>query len=142
MFDDVRAVTVPFADESIARLLNGRLSGYYGDHPFVILNANEDVRETIAAALRIRHLIALAFAEDGSPDLLGGDLLLGETIRVASRLGEFSVIDLAHRLNLSPQAANNRLRALLRAGAVHRKRVAPSRGGKEFRYEVPGSEAA
>jgi STAS-like domain of unknown function (DUF4325) len=141
-FSGVQVVSVPFADECIGRLLSGRHAGYYEDHPFLLLNANEDVRETIAATLRLRHLIALAFSEEGAPDLLGADEVLEQTSRVAAELGAFRVNELADRLQLTPQAANNPLRTLLRGGAVRRERVFQSRGGREFEYEVPDSSAA
>lgn len=135
-FADVRAVSVPFADEAVGQLLSGWLSGYYEEHPILAFNASEDVRETIAAALRQRRLLLLGL-HHGDAELLGADAVLDETMRVAQRLGSFSAADLAQELGLTPQAANNRLKTLMRSGALRRTRVAPSRGGKEFAYEVP-----
>jgi predicted transcriptional regulator len=40
-------------------------------------------------------------------------------------------------MELSPQAANNRLRQLTKAGALQRERINPAHGGREFRYSVP-----
>ena len=135
-FRDVEAISVPFADACLGRLLTGRVAGYYEDHPIVLLNANEDVRATIGLALRYRHLVALALG-DGGPELLGADEVLEQTMRAAVELQDFSVVDLAARLDLTPQAANNRLRHLIRSGALARQRVSPERGGREFRYRVP-----
>ncbi len=139
-FTGIRAVTVPFADHSVGQLLSGWLSGYYDDHPLVIYGADEDVRETLAAALRNRGLVALALS-GGPPELIGGDVVLQQTVEAARDLGEeFSVSDLAERLDLSASATNNRLRALLRSGAVARKLVIPPGGGKEFVYRFPQTE--
>lgn len=135
-FEGVDAISVPFADAFLGKLLTGRVAGYYEDHPIVLVNTSEDVRETIAAALRYRHLIALALSRDRA-ELLGADKNLDETMQAAFELGDFSVVDLAAKLDLTPQVVNNRLRHLLRSGALQRHRVNPPRGGREFRYQVP-----
>ena len=136
-FEGVRAVTVPFADACLGKLLTGRAAGFYEHHSIVLLDANEDVRETIGLALRYRNLVALVLGHGGPPELLGADAILEQTMNAALELQDFSVIDLASRLSLSPQAANNRLRHLLRSGALERDRVNPRTGGREFRYRVP-----
>jgi hypothetical protein len=141
-FSAITVISVPFADACLGRLLSGKVSGFYEEHPLVLLNADEDVRETIAAALKLRHLVALSLSSDGT-ELLGADEVLTQTMGAAVALHDFSVLELANRLNLSPQAANNRLRALTRSGALHRQRVNPRHGGREFRYRVPDAiEAA
>lgn len=135
-FESVRAISVPFADECLGQLLSGRLAGYYEDQPILAVNASPDVRETVAAALRPRRLVLLGVS-DGEAELIGGDSMLNSTMHAAQRLGSFTALQLADELGLSPQAANNRLKTLARAGALARRRVVPSRGGKEFAYEVP-----
>lgn len=140
-FEGVEAISVPFADACLGRLLSGKLSGFYEEHSLVLLNANEDVRETIAAALKLRNLVALSLGANG-PQLLGADKTLSHTMDVAYALGDFSVHQLAEQLQVSPQAANNRLRALTRSGALHRHRVNPRHGGREFRYQVPNAREA
>jgi DNA-binding transcriptional ArsR family regulator len=141
-FTGIRAVTVPFADASVCRVLAGWLHGYHDEHPLMIYGADEDVRETLAAALRNRHLVALALeGSNGGPELLGGDQVLRETVEQAKELGEeFTVAELADRLNLSAPATNNRLRALYRSGVVARKLIVPPGGGKEFVYRFPLSD--
>jgi hypothetical protein len=137
-FSGVRAVSVPFIDASLGRLLSGRVAGYYETHPIAVYGASEDVRLTIDATLRLHHLYALALGSPGA-ELLGADEVLASTLREAVSLRDFNVHQLAERLELTPQAANNRLRLLLRSGALQRERAKPERGrgGREFRYRVP-----
>jgi hypothetical protein len=139
-FDGVDVITIPYADACLARLMSGKASGFYESHPLVLTSANDDVRETIGAALHLRHLVALCLAPGGAPHLLGGDQMLERTIQAAVELQDpFSVLQLAEKLDLSPQAANNRLRHLTRVGALQRERINPSHGGREFRYRVPAA---
>jgi hypothetical protein len=140
-FADVRAVSVPFIDASLGRLLSGRAAGYYESHPIVVYGGVEDVRQTIDAALRLHHLYALALGGHLGAQLLGADEVLATTLREAVRLRSFNVHELAEQLDLTPQAANNRLRTLLRSGAVQRERAKPERGhgGREFRYRIPAT---
>jgi predicted transcriptional regulator len=64
--------------------------------------------------------------------------MLDRTIRAAAELEDpFSVVELAKKMELSPQAANNRLRRLTKVGALQRERINPAHGGREFRYSVP-----
>jgi hypothetical protein len=140
-FTSISVISFPFADACLGRLLSGKVGGFYEEHPLVLWHADEEVRETIAAALKLRHLVALSLSADG-PQLLGADEVLMETMGAAVALRDFSVLELADRLNLSPQAANNRLRALTRSGALHRQRVNPRHGGREFRYRVPDATEA
>ena len=133
-FKEVRAVSVPFAEALLVPLLSNRLTGYYEDHPFLVVNATEDVRETLAAALERRNLFVLGVPP---PKLLGAEPTLDETMQLAHELGSFTVLEIAAKLWLTQQAANNRLKLLLRNGALTRRQVVPPRGGKEFIYEVP-----
>lgn len=142
-FAGVSAITVPFAEESIGQLLSQHLAGYYEDHPLLLTNANEDVRETIAAALRPQRLAVLSTSNGGGAELLGGDEVLGRTLEAAYEFRRpFAATEIADKLELTPQAANNRLKALLRSGALTRVRTVPERGGKEFLYVLPLPEAS
>lgn len=137
-FTGVDAITIPYADACLARLMSGKASGFYESHPLVLTNANEDVCETIGAALSRRHLVALCLVSGGAPNLLGGDQMLERTIRAAAELQDpFSVSQLVEKMDISPQAANNRLRQLTKVGALQRERINPAHGGREFRYSVP-----
>jgi hypothetical protein len=139
-FKGVRAITVPFADECIGLLLAGRLTGYHGSHPVLAVNANEDVRDTLSLTLATRRLGLLHVAEP--LELLGGDDLLNDTLSEAWAMGQFTASELAERLRVSPQAANNRLKALVSRGALRRALIVPSGGGKEFVYTVPEPDDA
>jgi hypothetical protein len=137
-FAGVRAATVPFIEAAVGQLLAGRMTGYYENHPVLAVNANEDVRATLALTLS-HHRLALLYLGN-PPELLGGDPILNETLQQAWELGKFSAMDMAERLRVSPQAANNRLKALVGRGALRRMLIVPPGGGKEFVYAVPEEE--
>lgn len=137
-FADVRAVTVPFVEEFLVRMLSDWISGYYQDLPLLITNAPEDVRRTIDVTLAGRKLAILSTGE-GQPSLLGGDQTLKQTTGSVAQLDEeFTASQLATELHLTLPAANNRLRSLMRSGVVARIQGAPSRGGREYRYRFAG----
>lgn len=137
-FDGVEAITVPFARECFGRLLGSRAGGLWTEYPFCVINANEDVRSTVAAALAPNDLFVLSFGE--RIELLGGSAALSQTVETAleaaNPAGQFSVNDLATRLDVSVQAVNNRLKPLLRNGVLSRTQTIPSGGGREFVYRV------
>jgi DNA-binding transcriptional ArsR family regulator len=137
-FAGIRALTVSFADACVGQLLSGRMHGYYETHPFLVLNGNEEVRDTLAVALERRRLVVLSLSDAGA-ELLGAQPEMNATIQAAQRLGRFRVGQLAAKLGVSPQAANNRLKALVRSGALERERVVPAGGGKEFEYFLPSA---
>lgn len=135
-FAGIQAVTLPFADESLCQLLAGSVSGYHEEHPLVVTGADRDVRETLAAAVERRRLAVLSLSS-GDVHLLGGDPTLQGTLDAARSLDdEFNATDLAERLQLTAPGANNRLRALMRTGAVLRTPAVLAHGGKEFRYRL------
>jgi hypothetical protein len=133
-FIGVRSVSVPFADALLVPLVSNRMTGYYEDHPLIVVHASEDVAETLGATLERRGLFILGVPP---PRLLGGQATLGETLQIAQRISPFSVLDLARELDITQQAANNRVKLLLNSGALVRSRIVPLRGGREFVYEVP-----
>jgi hypothetical protein len=134
-FEGVRAITVPFAEECIGWLLAGRTMSHYDNHPVLAVNANEDVRRTLTVTLANQRLALLHATEP--PELLGGDEVLNNTLAIAWKLQRFSASQIASRLAVTPQAANNRLKALVSRGALTRTLVIPPGGGKEFVYSVP-----
>lgn len=132
---NVKLMSFPFADSFFVPLLSGWLAGYYDEHPIVVFGANEDVAETVDAALRLRNMGVISVNDEAK--LLGGEPALRETIAVAAKLGRFSATQLGVALSLSPQAANNRLKALVRMGALVRISVGIQGGGREFEYRLP-----
>jgi hypothetical protein len=130
----IAAMSFPFADSFFGPLLAGWLSGYYDEHPIVVFGANESVAETVDAALRLRNMGVVSVSDETR--LLGGEPALRETIDVAANLGRFSTTQLGVELGVSPQAVNNRLKALVRMGALVREPVVVPGGGREFMYRV------
>jgi hypothetical protein len=138
----VSAISYPFADSFFAPLLSGWASGYYDEHPIVVFGANRSVFETIDAALQIRKM-GVVIRDNGNADLLGGEPALRDTIRVASKLDSpFSAKQLGLQLGVTPQAINNRLKALVKMGALVRVPVTVPGGGREFAYQVADARAA
>ncbi len=141
---NVDAISFPFADSFFGPLLSGWIAGYYDEHPIVVFGANRAVAETIDAALRLCNMGVVSVRgerETGDAELLGGESALRQTIAAAARLGgQFSASQLGLELGVSPQAMNNRLKALLRMGALIRVPIAVPGGGREFAYRV--SDAA
>jgi hypothetical protein len=133
---DIKAMSFPFADSFFTPLLSGWLTGYYAEHPIVVFGANEEVVETIEATLTLRNMGVISVSDETDVQLLGGEPALRSTIEVAARLGKFSATQLGLELGLTPQAANNRLKALVRMGALVREPVAVPGGGREFAYRV------
>lgn len=136
---DIKLMSFPFADSFFVPLLSGWLAGYYDEHPIVVFGANEDVTETVDAALRLRNMGVVSINDE--TQLLGGEPALRETIEIAAKLGRFSATQLGAELGVSPQAANNRLKALVRMGALIRISVGVQGGGREFEYRLPDVKA-
>ncbi|WP_158289934.1 STAS-like domain-containing protein [Micromonospora sp. S4605] len=136
-FNGVEAMTISFADEFLGKLYTALSAG---DHPTAgvrLAGLNEETREAIDICLERRDLIALAL--DDGPTLLGRTEPLQETFDAVLQLREFRAADLATRLSITAQNANNRLKRLVDAAALHRRQAAVSnRGGKEFVYTLVG----
>lgn len=137
-FSDIDGMSVPFADAFFVPLLSPRVvSGYREEHPVVVLAAKPDVAETLAAVMLQNNLAVVSLQALPEAELLGGDPSLRETLRIAAEMGEFSANDLALNLGLSAPAANNRLKQLVRIGALVRVPFIPAKGGREYRYRIP-----
>lgn len=135
-FAGVEGITVSFGDETLAKLVVARMSGDFTDRGLIIEGANEDVRETLESVLARRKLAVVSVSATGEPKVLGDVGWLPETLRAALDLQTFRASEIAERLGLTPQAANNRLRMLVASGAVAKQRVVPEGGGKEFSYKA------
>lgn len=133
----VKAISYPFADSFFGPLLSGWLAGYYDEHPIVVFGASREVAETIDAALKLRNMAVISVEGERDDELLGGEPALRETVAAATRLGgRFSASELGLELGVSPQAMNNRLKALVRMGALVRQAVVVPGGGREFAYRL------
>jgi len=135
-FADVRDMTASFADEFLGKFYASLAAGNVPSQAVLLLGLNDDTQEAVTVCLERRDLAAVAII-DGRPTLLSGPEHLSETYRHALSLESFSAVDVSTLLGISPQNANNRLKRLVSAGAILRRRIAPDRGGKEFAYTVP-----
>lgn len=135
-FVGVDGMTVSFGDETVAKLVIARASGDFVDRGLVLAGANDDVRETLEAVLSRRKVAAVALSAAGEAEILGEGGLMPATLAAAIDMRSFSALDLAARLGITAQAANNRLKMLVASGGVARERVVPEGGGKEFSYKV------
>jgi hypothetical protein len=134
-FEGVEAMTISFTDEFLGKFQSGTDRTHDG-MTVMVTGLNEETQEAIQIALERRKTFVAADIE-GAPRLLGGEEFLSETYRVCRELGEFRAADLAARLGITPQNANNRLTRLIAAGAVQRVRSSGlDRGGKEFAYRT------
>jgi hypothetical protein len=134
-FAGVEAMTISFADEFLGRFYASLAAGDVPADGVLLLGLNEETCEAVSVCLERRDLVAVGVS-DGQQTLLGAAEFLTETYRQALTLATFSAAELSDLLKISPQNMNNRLKRLVAAGAVQRRRVAPERGGKEFVYSV------
>jgi STAS-like domain of unknown function (DUF4325) len=135
-FSGVEAMTISFADEFVGRFYVSLASGDSAAPLVLLAGLNEDNLATVSICLERRDLAAAAVV-DHQPVLVGAPDYLAKTYEQAVSLGTFSALDLASRLGLSAQNMNNRLKRLVDAAAVRRRRVTSGRGGKEFAYSAP-----
>lgn len=132
-FTHVEAMTISFADEFLGRFYASLAAGDVLAGAVVLLGLNEENLETVRICLERRELAAAAVIE-GRPALLSALEYLVETYDRALGRDTFSALDLSAELGISPQNMNNRLKRLVEARAIQRRRVTSDRGGKEFTY--------
>lgn len=132
-FVGVEAMTISFADEFLGRFYASLAAGDVLAQTVLLLGLNEENLATVSICLERRDLAAVAII-DGHPTLLSTLEHLVETYEAALNLGTFSALELAAGLAVTPQNMNNRLKRLVEAGAIRRRRVHTERGGKEFAY--------
>jgi len=136
-FRGVDAMTNSYADELIGKFYVTLAAGDAGVSTVELVGLSEETRDAITVCLERRKLAAVD-ADLGK--LLGQSAAIDETYSCVVRLGEFRAGDVAESMGISLTNANNRLKRLAEAGAVHRERVAsPEHGGREFNYRVPRS---
>jgi hypothetical protein len=138
-FTGVEAMTISFADEFLGKFYTALAAGDVPAQVVLLRGLNEDTHETVTVCLQRRELLAAAH-RNSAVKLIAAPEFLVDTYRHAVALGTFRASELSDRLGITAQNANNRLRRLAEAGALHRKRAGvPERGGKEFIYTVPGA---
>jgi hypothetical protein len=138
-FAGVRVMNISFADEFLGKFLTSHEFSSSGT-TVKVAGLNSDNRYSVLVCVERRKTAVVILEEDGALALLG-DPILVETFEVARELEQFKSNDIAERLSLSSQNANNRLKRLAEAGALRKKQVTgSSRGGREFVYEAVGSD--
>jgi hypothetical protein len=130
-FEGVRAITAPFADACIGQFVSDWSDPARDRQMLIATNCSDDVAQTLHVSLRGSGRVLL-LPQDQGPWLLGGERQLQATISAAHELGEFTTYMLAERFGLTGNAANERVRRLLRSGALGRRRVAGA--GREYQY--------
>ncbi|MFC3897975.1 STAS-like domain-containing protein [Lentzea rhizosphaerae] len=132
-FTGVTAMTISFADEFLGKFLTS-LDATSQELTLKVTGLNTENAEAVTICLERREAQVAVLDSDGILKLDGAPPL-PETFDTAVELGEFKANDLAQRLNISPQNANNRLKRLAAVGALRKTRtIGASRGGKEFSY--------
>lgn len=132
-FTNVTAMTISFADEFLGKFLS-TLEATSQELTLKVAGLNIENAEAVTICLDRRDTQVVILDSDGALKLDGASPL-PETFNAALELGEFKANDLAQRLNISAQNANNRLKRLAAVGALRKTRTTgASRGGKEFSY--------
>ncbi len=144
-FTNVTAMTISFADEFLGKFLS-TFDATSQEMTVKVTGLNIENAEAVTICLERRDTHVVVLDNDGILKL-DGPPPLPETFNTALEFGEFKANDLAQRLNISPQNANNRLKRLAAVGALRKTRTtAAPRGGKEFSYtavtpNVPDTDA-
>lgn len=132
-FTNVTAMTISFADEFLGKFLS-TLDAASLDMTVKVTGLNIENAEAVTICLERRESQVVILGDDGTLKL-DGPPPLPETFNAALELGEFKANDLAQRLDITAQNANNRLKRLVAVGALRKARTTgASRGGKEFSY--------
>jgi hypothetical protein len=144
-FTNVTAMTISFADEFLGKFLS-TFDATSQEVTVKVTGLNVENTEAVTICLERRGTQVVVLDNDGTLKL-DGPSPLPDTFKAALELGEFKANDLAQRLNISAQNANNRLKRLAAVGALRRTRAAAAaRGGKEFSYtavtaSIPDTDA-
>lgn len=134
-FGGVEAMTNSLVDEFLGKFYLLLAAGDIHAEGVRLVGLDEETRDGITVCLERRKQIAV---DGDTHELLGDTAVLVDTYTHALRLGTFRTAQLAEALDVSLPNANNRLKRLLEAGALHRERTSgPDRGGKEYTYRLP-----
>lgn len=135
-FTNVDAMTVSFTDEFLGTYYSALATHDGPPTTVTITGLNDDTRETIIISFERRDLIALE-QQASRLTLLAASEVLNETFELAQELETFTALNVAERLNITSPNANNRLKRLVAARALIRRRGVAESGGKEFTYSAP-----
>jgi hypothetical protein len=135
-FTNVEAMTVSFTDEFLGKYYSVLATQDDGPTTVLVTGLNDDTRETIVIGFERRELIALERLDDDLALLAASDVLK-DTFELARKLETFTATTVAERLGITAPNANNRLKRLVAARALVRRRGVAERGGKEFTYSAP-----
>ncbi|PWN02569.1 hypothetical protein DJ010_12705 [Nocardioides silvaticus] len=142
-FTGVEVMNISFADEFLGKFLTSHDFSTTGT-TVRVTGLNADNRYSILVCVERRKIAVTVLEEDGTLTLLGDPILVA-TFDAAKELREFKASDIGDKLHLKAPNANNRLKRLADAGALHKSQVSGSaRGGKEFVYKIvdgPSSNA-
>ncbi len=135
-FSGIDFMDISCADEFLTKLIMRIGSGELGTRFVYIENANESVRETVEAVLKLRGLAAL-LKEGDRVEVLGKlKTPIREALDVLLEKKEGTSTELAEALRKNVNIACNRLNALQRMGLVCRVREGSVRGGgRQYFYE-------
>lgn len=134
-FSGVEVMNISFVDEFVGKFLTSHDFAAEGA-TIKVAGLNSDNRYSLLVAVERREAEIVVVDDSGNLELIG-DKILAETFQCALDLFSFKANDLAAKMTLTAQNANNRLKRLAKAGAVRKTQVTGSaRGGREFEYEA------
>jgi hypothetical protein len=136
-FSSIQFVDISAADEFLCKLLMRIASGELGTRYVFVQGANESIRETFEAVLKLRDLAALC--QEGEKRLILGVLKtpMREALEVILAARHGTSAELAKRLDKNINIACNRLNALQKMGLVCRTRDGSVEGGgRQYYYEA------
>jgi hypothetical protein len=136
-FDQVEVVSPQFVEELLGGL-HQALSRHRDEGVFAVAtNMTDVVRSWVELVIAHRRLPGLACYMDGRVDLISSVTHLAETLDVAQSFERaFRAPELAERLGQKLPNTNQRLAALVEAGAVSRRLDRDSKNGKRFVYRA------
>lgn len=110
-----------FTDEFLRKYYSTLATQDDGPTSVLVTGLNNDTRETIVIAFERRELIALERLGDDLVLLAASDVL-SDTFKLARALGTFTATTVAEQMGISAPNANNRLKHLVAARALVRRR--------------------
>ena len=135
-FLQIQFVDISAADEFLCKLLMRIASGELGTRYVFIQGANESIRETFEAVLKLRDLAALCVDGEGRCILGVLKTPMREALEVMLAARQGTSAELAQRLDKNINIACNRLNALQKMGLVCRTRDGSVQGGgRQYYYE-------